>query len=300
MKLAAIDIGSNAIRLQIVKVFDGDELISFKKLEFLRFPLRLGQDVFKKSKISNATIEKFTKLMQTFKLLIELYEVHAYYAVATAAMREAKNGNEVRDLLFEKTGVDINLISGMEEASILNKAILPYLSDHQSIHIDVGGGSTELNLYIGEQLIDSKSFKLGSVRKLSKKERDKTFTEMEKWVKKSKFPKGKNVLGIGTGGNINKLSKLSFKSDASQLSLVELKAIRAYINEYSYQQRVDILKMNTDRADVIIPASEIYIKALESVGADQILVPKVGLKDGIIYELYERTTSKAIAQIEFL
>jgi exopolyphosphatase/guanosine-5'-triphosphate,3'-diphosphate pyrophosphatase len=300
MKLAAIDIGSNAIRLQIVTVYEQKEMVSFKKLEYLRFPLRLGQDVFKKGKISDPVLEKYTKLLMTFKLLIELYEADASFAVATSAMREATNGAEVRDYLKEKSGIDINIIYGTEEANILNKAIIPYLGEGNSIHIDVGGGSTELNLYEGKTLIDSKSFNIGSVRKLSVKDRAKIFADINLWVKKSNFSRNKNVFGIGTGGNINKLSKLSRKKNESSLSLVELKAIRAYVNEYSYEERMSKLKMDHDRADVIIPASEIYIRALESVGADSILVPDVGLKDGIIYELYERTTHKDIYNLEYL
>jgi exopolyphosphatase/guanosine-5'-triphosphate,3'-diphosphate pyrophosphatase len=300
MKLAAIDIGSNAIRLQIVTVYEQKEMVSFKKLEYLRFPLRLGQDVFKKGKISDPVLEKYTKLMMTFKLLIELYEADASFAVATSAMREATNGAEVRDYLQEKSGIDINIISGTEEANILNKAIIPYLGEGNSIHMDVGGGSTELNLYEGKTLIDSKSFNIGSVRKLSVKDRAKIFADINLWVKKSNFSRNKNVFGIGTGGNINKLSKLSRKKNESSLSLVELKAIRAYVNEYSYEERMSKLKMDHDRADVIIPASEIYIRALESVGADSILVPDVGLKDGIIYVLYERTTQKDIYNLEYL
>lgn len=300
MKLAAIDIGSNAIRLQIATVIEQDELVSFKSLEFLRFPLRLGRDVFKKGKISKSTIEKFSKLMQTFRLLVELYEVDASYAVATSAMREASNGQEIREDLLKTTGVDINIISGIEEARILNKAIIPYLGSGQCLHIDVGGGSTELNLYIDKQLMESRTFKMGSVRKLSIKDRNRQFSEIKAWIKQSGFSNKHDVVGIGTGGNINKLAKLSLRQNSKHLSLVELKAIRAYLNEYSYEERINKLKLNSDRADVIIPASDIYIRALESAGADSILVPKVGLKNGIIYELYERTTHKDIRELEYV
>lgn len=300
MKLAAIDIGSNAIRIQIVKVFEQDNMVSFKKLEFLRFPLRLGKDVFKKKKISDPVLDKFSKLMQTFRLLIDLYEVDAYYAVATSAMREAENGILIKHIINQTANIDIHIISGIEEADILNKAITPYLENGQNIHIDVGGGSTELNLYQGKKLIDSKSLKMGSVRKLSKKDIDKNFRDITSWIKKSKFNSKENIIGIGTGGNINKLSKLAFHSDAQNISLVALKAIRAYVNAYSVEQRMSILKMNTDRADVIIPAADIYIRSLEAAGADNILVPKVGLKDGIIYNLYEQTSKRKLEELEYL
>lgn len=300
MKLAAIDIGSNAIRLQIVNVYEAPELVSFKSLEYLRFPLRLGHDVFNKGKLSPPTITKFGKLMQTFHLLTELYDVKASFAVATSAMREASNGADVRNLIHAMTDVDIQVISGEDEARILNKAIIPYLSERPSVHIDVGGGSTEINLYEGLTLKESRSFRIGSVRKLTAEERTTTFQDIDAWLKKTSFAKLKNVIGIGTGGNINRLYKLSSRTGKGNMSLVELRALRAYVKTFTYQQRQSILKLNPDRADVIIPASEIYIRVLEHVGADTIQVPRVGLKDGIIYELYERTAKKDITQLEYL
>lgn len=300
MKLAAVDIGSNAIRLQIVRVYDEGDLVSFKKLEFLRFPLRLGQDVFTKGEISAAIVEKFVKLMTTFKLFIELYEVDGYVAVATSAMREASNAKEVNQRILNETSLKIEIISGEVEAQILNKAIIPILHDSNYVHIDVGGGSTELNLIVGSELVESRSFKIGSVRQLSKGHRSKVFSEIRDYIKLSPFNKKKNVIGIGTGGNINRLYGLANKANNMTLSLAELKALRAYVGEFTYEQRMSILKMNPDRADVIIPASEIYIRVLKEMGSDQILVPKVGLKDGLVYELYERTTSKKLEQIEYL
>ena len=300
MKLAAIDIGSNAIRLQIVKVFEENELVSFKKLEFLRFPLRLGHDVFQQGSISIPVLDKFTKLMQTFKLLIDLYEVKGYSAVATSAMREAANGLEVKNYIYNQVGLKIDIISGKAEAQILNKAIIPYLKNGHYIHIDVGGGSTELNLFEGKIVKNSQSFRIGSVRKLSKEERAKTFKEITEWINNNNLSKAKNIVGIGTGGNINKLYKLANKTNNLTISLAELKGLRAYVKEFTYEQRMSILKMNPDRADVIIPASEIYIKVLQEIKSDYILVPKVGLKDGLIYELYEKVAQKDLAQIEFL
>ncbi|MGB1243308.1 MAG: exopolyphosphatase [Chitinophagales bacterium] len=300
MKLAAIDIGSNAIRLHIVKVFEDNDLVSFKKLEYLRFPLRLGHDVFKKGTISIPTLDKFTKLMRTFKLLIDLYEVEGYNAVATSAMREAANGEEVAIYIKNQTGLDIKIISGTDEARILNKAIIPYLQNKHYIHIDVGGGSTELNIFEGKTLKKSKSFQIGSVRKLSRENRVAVFRKIKEWVKTVDLTNVKNIIGIGTGGNINKLYKLANKSKNTALSLTELKGLRAYVNEFTYQQRMSMLKMNPDRADVILPASEIYIKVLQDAGSDQIIVPKVGLKDGLVYELFEKISGKRLDQIEFI
>ncbi|MGB3152348.1 MAG: exopolyphosphatase [Maribacter sp.] len=300
MKLASIDIGSNAIRLQVVKVYEDEDLISFKNLQLLRFPLRLGHDVFSKGEISTTTEERFIKLMSAFKHLVDLYEVEDYYAVATSAMREAKNGKAVSELINTEVGLKINIITGKKEASIINKAIMPILSDRKYVHIDVGGGSTELNLIEGGRLIKSRSFKIGSVRKLTSKERAIMFTQIKEWIQNTPFYKSKNIVGIGTGGNINKLYALANKASKMVLSFAELKALRAYVQEFTFEQRMSILKMNPDRADVILPASEIYLRVLKEMGSDQILVPKIGLKDGLIYELYERSSNRNLDKIEYL
>lgn len=300
MKLAVIDIGSNAIRLQIVRSFEDNDLVSFKKLEYLRFPLRLGYDVFNDGRISVPVLDKLAKLMKTFKLLIELYEVDGYSAVATSAMREAKNGKEVRDFIYNQVGLKIKIITGDEEARVLNKAIIPSLQTSKYIHIDVGGGSTELNIFDGKKRIEGKSFDMGSVRQLSKKERESTLDEIKQWIDQFKFDKSESVIGIGTGGNINKIFNLKRKPSGNQVSLAELKALRAYLDAFTLEERMSILKLNPDRADVIVPASDIYIHVLECMGSDQIIVPKVGLKDGLVYELYEKLSKKDLAEIEFL
>ncbi|WP_136482887.1 Ppx/GppA phosphatase family protein [Cognatitamlana onchidii] len=300
MKLASVDIGSNAIRLQVVRVYEDQNLVSFKNLQLLRFPLRLGHDVFSKGEISTATKEKFIKLMSTFKHLIDLYEVEGYYAVATSAMREAANGNEIKQAINNTVGLKIDIIPGKKEASILNKAILPTLSDNKYVHIDVGGGSTELNLIENGRLVANQSFKIGSVRQLSSTERAEVFNAIRDWLRATPFYKSKNIIGIGTGGNINRMYKLANKASNMAISYVELKALRAYVKEFSYEERMSILKMNPDRADVIIPASEIYLKVMKEMGSDQILVPKVGLKDGLVYELYEQNTKRNLNKIEYI
>ncbi|MBC3758729.1 phosphatase [Hyunsoonleella sp. SJ7] len=300
MKLASVDIGSNAIRLQVVRVYEDQDLVSFKNLQLLRFPLRLGHDVFSKGEISPATREKFIKLMSTFKHLIDLYEVEGYYAVATSAMREATNGDEIQQTINNSVGLKIDIIPGKKEASILNKAILHTLSDKKYVHIDVGGGSTELNLIENGQLIENQSFRIGSVRQLSADERAEVFNSIREWLRATPFYKSKNIIGIGTGGNINRLYKLANKASNMAISYAELKALRAYVKEFSYEERMSILKMNPDRADVIIPASEIYLRVMKEMGSDQILVPKVGLKDGLVYELYEQNTQRNLNKIEYL
>ena len=300
MILAAIDIGSNAIRLQVVRVIRDNELVSFKKLEYLRFPLRLGKDAFKYGKIEKATQVKFEKLMRTFRLLIDLYEVDAYMAVATSAMREAENGKELVNTFATFYNLKVDIISGRDEAEILGKAIIPYLDEHNYIHIDVGGGSTELNLYKDKIRVSSQSFKIGSVRQLNTKERKEIFKSMADWLKEHESTINKAITAIGTGGNINKLLKLSRQKNNKVISLTELRALKAYVNEFDFDKRVNQLKMNHDRADVIVPAAEIYIQAMKLSGADQILVPGVGLKDGTLYNLFEKTTGEHINNIEFL
>lgn len=300
MKLASVDIGSNAIRLQVIKVYEDNDLVSFKNLQLLRFPLRLGKDVFTHGEITPGTQERFITLMSAFKHLIDLYEVQDYYAVATSAMREASNGVVIQKQISEEVGLKINIINGKKEARILNKAIRPTLSNKKYVHIDVGGGSTEINLLEGNTLVNSKSFKIGSVRTLSAKERAATFKTMGAWLQSTPFHRQKNIVGIGTGGNINRLFKLANKTYGSAISYAELKALRAYVKEFTLEERMSILKMNPDRADVIIPASEIYLRVLKEMGSDQILVPRVGLKDGLVYELYEQATEKNLDKIEYL
>jgi exopolyphosphatase / guanosine-5'-triphosphate,3'-diphosphate pyrophosphatase len=300
MILAAIDIGSNAIRLQVIRTIKEGSRISFKKLEFIRFPLRLGQDVFSSGAIKKDTAQKFGKLMGIFKGLIDLYEAQAYVARATSAMREAKNGKEIIRQVISECGLEIKIISGKEEARLINKAILPYLDEKPYIHIDVGGGSTELNVYLGRKLIGSKSFKMGSVRQLSGRQRKAVFKTIKDWREQEFAAMQTPFIAVGTGGNINKLYQIANHKYGNSISLVELLALRAYVAEFSLENRINILKMNPDRADVIIPASEIYAEAMRIFRADYIMAPGVGLKDGLLYTLYETQAQENIEDIAFL
>jgi len=300
MILAAIDIGSNGIRLQIIRVIKNNGLVSFKKLEYIRFPLRLGKDVFTDGLIKENTLTKFEKLMRTFRLMIDLYEADGYIATATSAMREAKNGKDIIRQMATYFNLKIDIIPGKLEAEILSKSIVPYLDEKNYLHIDVGGGSTELNIYLGKVKTNSQSFKLGSVRKLDPTAKEKVFQTIHKWIKKeSKKLKGP-VIAVGTGGNINKIFKLSNQKYNGSISLTELQGMNAYISQFSEQQRINLLKMNPDRADVILPASNIYIEVMKSIGADQILVPGTGLKDGLLYTLYERITRENLEDVQFV
>lgn len=288
MKLAAIDIGSNAIRFQVSTVLEGSDTILFKKLEYIRFPLRLGHDVFTSGKISQASQEKFRKLMKAYKLLIELYEVHDYMFCATSAMREAENGQQLADEIFDQFGLKIEIIDGDREAELINKAIHSYLSDKTYLHIDVGGGSTELNLYTGGKKIKTRSFKIGSVRVLEGNDSPLVWEEMERWIRAEVKKAYGKVIAVGTGGNISKIFELARTQAGKTMSLNRVRAQRDMIASYSLDERVYKLQMNPDRADVIIPATDIYTRVMEWAHASSILVPDVGLKDGMMLLLLER------------
>jgi exopolyphosphatase / guanosine-5'-triphosphate,3'-diphosphate pyrophosphatase len=297
VKLAAIDIGSNAIRLQISTILDGGEKMLFKKLEYVRFPLRLGHDVFTTNRISDGSIAKFKKLMKAYKLLLELYEVDDYMFCATSAMRESENGEEVARQVKEELGVTINIIDGHLEAEFINKAIFSYLGNETYLHIDVGGGSTELNLFVKGKKIKTRSFKIGSVRILEHHDSPVMWQDMERWVRENvKLSYGK-VTAVGTGGNISKIFELAQKKPGATLSLKKVKAIKEEIESLTIDQRIYQLQMNPDRADVIVPASGIYIKVMEWAHSNSIIVPDVGLKDGILLHVLERNLQQK--KIEF-
>ncbi|WP_420318188.1 Ppx/GppA phosphatase family protein [Ekhidna sp.] len=288
MKLAAIDIGSNAVRLQITRVLEYEKVITFKKLEYVRFPLRLGHDVFSEGRISEYNEDRFFKLMTAFKNLIDLYEIDGYFGCATSAMRESENGKEIVDKVHEQLGLNIEIISGEQEAEMINKVILQGLDDGHYIHIDVGGGSTELNIYDRHEKIFSHSFKIGSVRTLEGRDTPEAWEEMREWVAKHAFKKGEKITAVGTGGNINKLFELSNPEKKSRkMSLNTLMRTQDILKNLSLDDRLNKLQLNPDRADVIIPASDIYVGVMQAARAKSIIVPDVGLKDGINYHLYQ-------------
>jgi len=297
LKLAAIDIGSNAIRFQISTVLDRGPNVLFKKLEYIRFPLRLGHDVFSAGKISKESIAKFMKLMSAYKIMIELYEADDYMFCATSAMREAENGKQLADRVYNELGLTINLISGKEEADLINRAIKSYLSDHTYLHIDVGGGSTELNLYVQGKKIKTRSFKVGSVRVLEHTDQPVMWTDMEKWIKANVKKSYGRLTAVGTGGNISKIFELAGKKPGKAIGIKTVRDVRDRVDGLTMDQRIYELQMNPDRADVIIPASNIYLKVMEWAHAQSILVPDVGLKDGMLLYLLEKNQKQR--KIEF-
>ena len=292
MKLAAIDIGSNAIRLQITNVLTYKDQVNFKKMEYVRFPLRLGHDVFTNGKISGKNERRFIELMRAFKILIDLYEVEGSYACATSAMRESKNGREIIARVKKELDLEIHIIEGELEAELINKSLSAVI-DHQTyVHIDVGGGSTEFNVFVNQQKVAANSFKIGSVRRLEKNDLPEIWNEMEAWLKqnvKSVFGK---PIAIGTGGNIGKAHELAKIKPGKPISMTKLEEVKEYLSGFDQYEKTHLLLLNPDRADVIVPALEIYIASMKWSRCKKMIVPDVGLKDGLVHLLYERTKAK--------
>jgi exopolyphosphatase/guanosine-5'-triphosphate,3'-diphosphate pyrophosphatase len=293
-KIAAIDIGSNAIRLLISNVIISEySEPQFKKSSLVRVPIRLGADAFiNDGVISDENTNRLINAMEAFKLLMNVHGVEKYKACATSAMREASNGKEVTAKILSKTGVEIHIIGGKEEAAIISSTDLSELieGDNSYLYVDVGGGSTEFTLFSKGKMISSKSFKMGTVRLLNNKKttNKEIFTNVEKWIKKNtKDLKGVSL--IGSGGNINKLFKMSGRTEGKPISFIYLNAQYQFLKQMSYDDRISELSLNPDRADVIIPATKIYLSAMKWSGARKIYVPKIGLSDGIIKTLYNNT-----------
>jgi exopolyphosphatase / guanosine-5'-triphosphate,3'-diphosphate pyrophosphatase len=281
LKFAAIDIGSNAARIQVSKVIGYPDHFKFKKLEYVRFPLRLGEDVFRNhdNRIGQAREKKFMELMEIFRLLLNLYEVDDYLAVATSAMREAPNGEKITENIRSRFNINLEVISGAREAEIINEALVNFLDKEPHLHVDVGGGSTELNVYVAGDKVAAESFMVGSVRNRNVPAR---WEQMQEWVKQYVKKEHGKVKVIGTGGNITKLYDLADRKIGKNLSVYKIKEIRNYVNSHTMEERINKLMLNPDRADVIVPASDIYLHVMQWVQATKILVPDVGLKDGIL------------------
>lgn len=289
MKLAAIDIGSNAARLLITEVTpDNKNLPSFTKLSLVRVPLRLGFDVFDTGKISEKKVGLLLHTITGFLNITRAYEVTAMKTCATSAMREAENTPEIIEMIKEKTGVKIEVISGSEEASLVfeNHIAENLDKDHSYLYIDVGGGSTELTFFNNNELIFKESFQIGTIRLLKDQVSDDTWNEMKTAIK-SKTKGFKTIEAIGSGGNINKVFSISKKKDGKPLPFELLKDYYKELNNVSLSDRINIYKLKEDRADVIVPALKIYISIMRWAGADQIYVPKIGLADGLIQHLWK-------------
>lgn len=288
MKLAAIDIGSNAARLLITEVTeDENNKASFTKLSLVRVPIRLGFDVFGTGKISEHRINLLIHTMNGFLNLAKAFEVSAMKACATSAMRDASNSQEIISLVKEKTGIDIEVISGGDEASLVfeNHIAENLDKEHSYLYIDVGGGSTELTFFSNNEMIFKDSFNIGTIRLLKNQVTDSLWDEMKSDIK-SKTKGFKTVTAIGSGGNINKVFSLSKRKEGKPLSLDLIRDYYKELSNVSLEDRIKIYKLKEDRADVIVPALKIYLSVMRWTGASEIYVPKIGLADGLIQHLW--------------
>ncbi len=294
-KYAAIDIGSNAIRLLIANIISkkNTENPQIKKSSLVRVPIRLGADTFVKGVISEENKLRMIDAMKAFRLLMNINGVEKYRACATSAMREASNGQEIIDDICKKSKIKIEIIDGKTEAEIIfSTDLADVIQEEKSyLYVDVGGGSTEFTVFSKGKIINSKSFKIGTVRLLNKMvDKKEMWKSIEKWVKEN--TKGmKRMTLIGSGGNINKIYKMSGRLPGKSLSYIYLNAHYKFLKQMTYDERITELDLNPDRADVIIPATKIYLNAMKWSGANKVIVPKIGLSDGIIKTLYLKENS---------
>ena len=292
-KFAAIDIGSNAIRILIANIIQTDHGVVFQKNSLIRSPVRLGEDSFTLGEISPKSLKRFVKTMKAFKLLMNIHGVSKYKAYATSALREANNSSHVINMVKKKAGIKVEIIDGIKEAEIIsNNKISEFINTQKTfLFVDVGGGSTEFT-FISEGIhVASKSFKIGTVRLINNLVDDRVWIGIENWIKKNskKFQK---ITLMGSGGNINKLFKLSNIKEGKPLSKIKLSQLFKLLEEMNYEERVLKFDLNPDRADVIVPAARIYLKALEWSGGQKIYVPRFGLSDGMIKYMYKNLKNR--------
>lgn len=287
LKFAAIDIGTNAVRLLFSNVTENGESTTFKKASLVRVPIRLGYDVFHEGRIGEVRREKLISTMHAFHHLINVHDVIDFRACATSAMRESENGPKIVQSVREETGIDIEIIDGKTEAEIIYENRIVEMIDGKKsyLYVDVGGGSTELTLFAGGKMEMSWSFNIGTIRILKNRVTAGEYDKMKEFLQniKSNYP---NVEVIGSGGNINKIFKLSGVKYMKPMKLKHIREIYEMILPYSIDERVKVLGMNPDRADVIIPAAQIFMKIMKWANAQKILVPKFGVADGLVRQLY--------------
>jgi exopolyphosphatase/guanosine-5'-triphosphate,3'-diphosphate pyrophosphatase len=289
LKFAAIDVGSNAVRLLLKRVFDDGRDVIYKKESLIRMPIRLGEDAFVDQIISEDKAKQLISSMKGFKYLLEAYQPIKYLAFGTSAMREARNGEEIADRIKNETGIDLKIIGGREEADIIFSNHTEEILDNggEYLYIDIGGGSIELILFAEGKVIASDSFPLGAVRILQGLDTENDWAEIKKWVKKNARPY-KRLVAIGSGGNINKLYRFARKKEGKPISYEKIKKIKDYIEQFSLNDRIKILRFRPDRADVIIPAINLYLSVFKWAGVKKMYVPQIGLADGIIHMLYDQ------------
>ena len=294
-KIAAIDIGSNAVRMLICYIIPSGKKYIFQKNSYLRLPIRLGEDSFKDGIISKSKIHKLSDAILSFKYIMNVHDVEYYQIYATSALRESKNSKEVILEIKKTTGLKINLISGLKEAKIISKGTsLEKLQYNRSfLYVDVGGGSTEYSILRRGEEKKSKSFKIGTVRLLNNVVDDKLFIDIKYWLGTYLDDQDKIKL-FATGGNINKIQSMTGSKIGKPISYLSLKDLYNNLTKYDYQERMVKFDLNPDRADVIIPALKIFITTMESVGSNKLFVPKVGLVDGMINEIFHKNNGNKL------
>jgi exopolyphosphatase / guanosine-5'-triphosphate,3'-diphosphate pyrophosphatase len=294
LKLAAIDIGSNAARLLVSEVTETENFKpSFTKLNLIRVPIRLGFDVFEKNEISSKRISMLLQTMKAFSYILKVYDVKHLKACATSAMRDAHNSAELIKKVKLETGIKIEIISGDEEASLIyeNHIAENLDKEHAYVYIDVGGGSTEVTFFADGKLCYKESYNIGTIRLLKNMVDEEQWNIMRDKIKsniKSKLP----VIAIGSGGNINKVFTLSKRKEGKPLTLELLKDYYKELSSFTVEERIRIYKLKDDRADVIVPALRIYVNIMRWAEIEEIYVPKIGLADGLIQSLYEEIKKK--------
>jgi exopolyphosphatase/guanosine-5'-triphosphate,3'-diphosphate pyrophosphatase len=298
MRLAAIDIGSNAARLLISEVDEANSKPEFNKLNLVRVPLRLGFDVFEKKEISPEKTAMILSTIKAYKNLIDAYSVSHLKAAATSAMRDAVNSKAIIDQVKNETGIEIEIISGGDEASFIyeNHIAENMDKDHSYLYIDVGGGSTELTFFAQTKLIFKESFNIGTIRLIKDQVTEKMWDEMKDFIKEKTKAYSNNIVAIGSGGNINKIFSISKRKDGKPLPLELLKDYFKEFSSFSLPDRIKVYKMREDRADVIVPALLIYINVMRWANAQEIFVPKIGLADGLIQHLYNEVKGNEVKE----
>jgi exopolyphosphatase/guanosine-5'-triphosphate,3'-diphosphate pyrophosphatase len=289
LRYAAIDVGSNAVRLLIADVLNSKGEIIFKKNTLLRVPLRLGDDAFINQRISEEKADELQKTMFSFALLMDVYQVADYMACATSAMREALNGLELVKKIKKTSNIDLNIVEGQMEANIIYSSHIERILDPKKnyLYVDVGGGSTEMSIFAAGECIASRSFNIGTIRILDKKVTQESWTDAKNWIK-THTHNLTDISAIGTGGNINKLYRLAKIKEGNPISTKKLSELYTYLSSFNLTQRINDLGLKPDRADVILPACEIYTNLFKWAGIKKTYVPSVGMVDGIIQLLIEK------------
>ena len=295
LRYAAIDVGSNAIRLLLCNAVEEHDVVHFKKSELIRIPLRLGEDVFLSGSISENKAKSFVKTMQAFKLLIDVFDPVSFRACATSSLREATNGPEIVKRIKKECDLQLEIISGKQEAELIySNHIEEMLDNSQSyLYIDVGGGSTEITLFDHGRIVISRSFDIGALRWLNGKVSKESWDKMKKWVQENTL--GHSPLtAIGSGGNINKIFKMLDRRD-KPLAFSRLKDFYEELKILTVDERMELWQLNPDRADVIVPAAKIYLGVMKAADIGEIIVPQIGLSDGIVHQLHDQFIQSTVA-----